>query len=69
MARRSEEQELMRKWWILLLLALLFWGLSYGFASLAIDSGSLWQYAVSIIFLAWGIKYIVRSLKQAVGNR
>lgn len=66
MPRRSEEQKLMRKWWVLLLLAAAFLGLSYGFVSLAIDSGSLWQYAASIIFLIWGVKYIVRGARLAL---
>lgn len=68
MAKRSEEQELIRKWWVLLLLALFFWGLSYGFASLAIDSGSLWQYGVAIVFLVWGAKYIVHSARLAISK-
>ncbi|MEX1059153.1 MAG: hypothetical protein WEC17_01850 [Candidatus Saccharimonadales bacterium] len=65
MPKRSEEQKLMRQWWMLALLALAFLGLSYGFVSLAIDSGSLWQYAVGIIFLIWAVKYIIRSAKLA----
>jgi hypothetical protein len=40
MAKQSKEQKLMHRWWMLLVLALAFVGLSYGFASLAIDSGS-----------------------------
>jgi len=64
-ARRSEEQKLMRKWWVLLVGAAIFLGLAYGFASLAIDSGSLWQYAVSIIFLVWAVKYVVRGARLA----
>jgi hypothetical protein len=33
--------------------------LAYGFASWAIDSGSLWQYALAVIFLAGGLKNLV----------
>lgn len=58
----------MRKWWVLALLAAVFLGLAYGFASLAIDSGSLWQYAVSIVFLVWAVKYIVRSTRLVLSR-
>ena len=66
--RQSEEQKLMHRWWILVLLAIVFLGLSYGFISLAIDSGSLWQYAVGIIFLIWAVKYIVRGGRLAISR-
>lgn len=66
MAKQNEEQKLMRQWWVLLILAAIFLGISYGFVSLAIDSGSLWQYAVGIIFLIWAVKYVVRSAKMAL---
>ena len=65
MPKRTEEQRLMRKWWMLLALAIAFLGLSYGFVSLAIDSGSLWQYAVGIIFLIWAVKYIIQGTRLA----
>lgn len=68
MVKRTEEQKLMRKWWVLVLLAAVFGGLSYGFVSLAIDSGSLWEYAVSIIFLVWAVKYTVRGVRLAIGR-
>lgn len=35
-------------------------GLAYLFASLAIDSGQLWQYAVAILLLFGGIRNLVR---------
>lgn len=65
MPKRSEEQRLMHEWWMLALLALVFLGLSYGFVSLAIDSGSLWQYGVGIIFLIWAVKYVVRIIRRS----
>jgi hypothetical protein len=34
--------------------------LAYGFASWAIDSGSLWQYALAIIFLVGGLRNFIR---------
>lgn len=66
MPKRSEEQKLMRHWWVLALLAAVFLGLSYGFASLAIDSGSLWQYTLSIVFLVWAVKYVVHGARLAI---
>ena len=66
MSKQSEEQKMMRKWWVLVILAAIFLIIAYGFASLAIDSGSLWQYAVAIIFSVWAVKYIVRGVRLAV---
>lgn len=52
----------MRKWWGRLLLAVIFWAISYGFISLAIDSGSLIEYAATLIFLAYGVKFAIRAI-------
>ena len=59
----------MRKWWMKALLALVFIGLAYGFVSLAIDSGSLWQYAIGIVFFIWAVRYIITDVKQAFHHR
>jgi uncharacterized ion transporter superfamily protein YfcC len=69
MAKRiTEEQKLMRQWWVLLILAAVFLGLAYGFASVAIDSGSLWQYGLAVIFLTWAIKYIAKGIRLALSR-
>lgn len=34
--------------------------LAYGFASWAVDSGSLWQYALAFIFLFGGLRNLFR---------
>lgn len=68
MPKRNEEQKLMGKWWMLLILAAVFLVISYGFASLAIDSGSIWQYAVAIIFLVWAAKYVIRSIRLVIAR-
>lgn len=65
MAKQGSEQRLMRKQWALALVAVIFFALSYGFISLAIDSGSLWQYAIGIVFLILAIKYLVRGARLA----
>jgi hypothetical protein len=52
-SRKSQEQVLMQQWWVRTLITLAFLGLAYGFASLAIDSGSLLEYALTIILVWW----------------
>jgi hypothetical protein len=44
-------------------------GLAYLFISLAINSGSLWQYALAIIFFAGSIQNLVRIFKTAKNER
>jgi len=53
MAKATEEQKLMKTWWVRGILAMVFAALAYGFASLAIDSGSLFIYGLAIFFLVW----------------
>jgi uncharacterized membrane protein HdeD (DUF308 family) len=69
MARRvtrlSMEQKLMHRWWTRIVLALAFLGLGYGFISLALNSGSLIEYAIGIVFLYWGFAHIVRGIRYA----
>ena len=67
-SRKSQEQELMHKWWVRALIALAFIGLTYGFASLAIDSGSLFEYAVTIVFAWWTVHHSVRAVRFAFFN-
>ena len=59
----AEEVRTLNTWWVRAILAIILLGLSYGFLSLAIDSGSLLEYAVGIIFLIWAIRSIVRAIK------
>lgn len=64
MARlKSREQILAHSWWVCGLLALIFAGIAYGFASLAINTGELYQYGLSIGFLIWAAV----ETKHAVG--
>jgi predicted acyltransferase len=39
--------------------------LAYLFASLAIDSGSLWEYAAAIILLAGGMQNLVKIFRAS----
>jgi hypothetical protein len=64
-SRKSQEQILMHRWWVRALLALAFIGLAYGFASLAIDSGSLLEYVVTIAFVWWAVHHAIRAVRFA----
>lgn len=48
--------------------AMLGLGLAYLFASLAIDSGSLIQYGLTILAAAWGLKALVRAIRATIKN-
>lgn len=56
------EQQMMKSRWMVLILAVVFLAAAYGFASLAIDSGSLWEYALAILFVIWAAKEIKREI-------
>ncbi len=60
------EKTLMSNGWFTFGLALVFMLIAYGFASLAINSGSLWQYALAIVFIVWALKEIARSVKVLI---
>lgn len=60
---KSQEIKLLNKRWVRVAMTLIFLGLAYGLASLAIDSGSLLEYALAIFFLAWAIASAVRIFK------
>jgi uncharacterized membrane protein len=64
MAKQTQQQMLMRTWWVRALLAVAFLLLAYGFASLAIDSGNLLEYAITIVLIWFGIKYLFRSVRS-----
>lgn len=65
MPQKNEEQKLLNKRGVRTLVALAFIGIAYGFASLAIDSGSLFEYALTIFFLAWAIKSIIYAIRNS----
>jgi hypothetical protein len=64
-SRRTHQQVLMQTWGVRAALALAFILLAYGFASLAIDSGNLLEYAAAIISLWYAVHNIVRTLRLA----
>lgn len=57
------EQKMMSNSWLLFGLAIVFLAIAYGFASLAINFGSFWQYALAIIFIVWGLKELKRGIQ------
>jgi hypothetical protein len=65
-SRKSQEQVLMQEWWVRVIIALVSVGLAYGFASLAIDSGNLFEYAAAIGFLIYGVKNGLKAVRYAV---
>ena len=61
--RKSQEQILMHTWWVRGVLALAFVGVAYGFASLAIDSGNLLEYAITIVLVWWAVHHLVYAVR------
>jgi len=69
MANKSKpdwERKLMNNRWIFFVLAVVFVAIAYGFASLAINYGSSWQYALAIIFLIWAAKELKRGMTNLI---
>lgn len=60
----SQEEKLLNKRWVRAVIALLFLVVAYGFASLAIDSGSLLEYAATIIFFVQAIMHAVHAIRN-----
>jgi hypothetical protein len=65
-SRRSHEQQLMQNWGVRAGLGLASLLLAYGFASLAIDSGSLLEYALTIGLLWYAIHNGIRAFRLAL---
>lgn len=55
----------MQVWWVRALLALALILLAYGFASLAIDSGSLLEYAAAIVCVWYGVRNGIETFRLA----
>jgi hypothetical protein len=64
-SRRTHQQVLMQTWWVRIALALAFLGIAYGLASLAIDSGSLLEYALAIGCVWYGFRNGIRAVRLA----
>jgi hypothetical protein len=56
----------MQMWGVRAGLSVIFLLLGYGFASLAIDSGNLLEYAAAIICLWYGVHNIIRTFRLAL---
>jgi hypothetical protein len=65
-SRKSHQQVLMQTWWIRAAIAVAFILLAYGYACLAIDSGSLLEYVVAIVLLWWAAKHGYRAVRFAI---
>jgi type VI protein secretion system component VasF len=64
-SKKSHQQILMGAWWVRAILAVISVVVAYGFASLAIDSGSLWEYLAAIIFLWYAVHHAIRAVRFA----
>jgi len=58
----------MQQWGVRLGLALALLGLAYGFASLAIDSGNLLEYAAGITCIWFGVRNAITTVQLAFFN-
>jgi len=55
----------MHKWWIRAVISAVFLLLAYAFASLAIDSGNLLEYAVTLAFVWWAVHHAINAVRFA----
>ena len=60
------ELKLMNNRFIFFPLGIIFLAIAYGFASLAINYASFWQYALALVFLIWGIKELKRGVVNLI---
>lgn len=67
--KESAEEKLYHKSWVRLLLALAFFGLGYGFISLAIDDGNLLEWAIGFFFAGWAINNLIRVSSSFIKKR
>lgn len=63
-SRRAHNELVIHKWWANLILGLAFLAVAYGTTSLAINSGNLLEYALTIIFLVWAINRFIVGIKH-----
>ena len=60
------ERKLMNNRWIFFVLAVVFLAIAYGFASLAINYGSFWQYVLAFVFLIMAAKELKRGVTNLI---
>lgn len=63
--RKATKDKTINTWWVRLGLSLVFIVLAYVTASLAIDSGSLLQYAICLVLVYWAAAHAVRGIRFA----
>lgn len=63
--RTAGKQKTINVWWVRLLLSAGCIVLAYIFASLAIDSGSLLEYAICLVLIYWAIANAARGVRFA----
>ena len=55
-SRQTHQQVLMQTWWTHAVIAFVFVLITYGFISLAIDSGNLVEYVAALAALWYGVR-------------
>lgn len=61
--RQTHQQALMQTWWTHALIALVFVLIAYGFISLAIDTGNLFEYVAAIAALWYGARSVISTFR------
>lgn len=64
-SRRSQNELLIHKLWFNIVVALVSLGLAYGFASWAINTGSLLLYALTLLCLTWAANRVILGFRYA----
>lgn len=64
MAKNNRYKQLANTWWAQTLMALVFLAVAYGSASLAIDSGNLFEYALTLFFLVLTIRTTIHVVRH-----
>lgn len=62
-SRRTHQQVLMDTWWVRAIITFVALLTAYGFASLAIDSGSLFEYAAAIACIWYAFHNGIRAVR------
>jgi hypothetical protein len=58
--KENAEEKLYHKSWVRFVLALLFFGIGYGFISFAINDGNILLWAIGFFWVGWGVNNLIR---------
>lgn len=63
---QAKKRHIRNPWWGEVIMILIFLGLFYGLVSLALNSGSLLEYAAGLFFFGWALQKIVHDTRAAL---